>query len=361
MSRILFAALFGIIILGISLFTAKMFQVGLRLHSSRSTTLPAIILPLSFIASFIASRSVFMGPVLYTVINALSGIAFFHFLGSIVLGLALLVALLTGTALPLWVAWTIFGLSIALGILGIVQARMLKVVDYTVTLKDAPLSWNGKTAVLVADTHFGLVNHKAFSDKIVKSILSIQPDFVLHAGDFYDGPKIPMEPITESWSALAREIPVFYAPGNHEGYGNYGEFIASVRNAGIAVLEDSTTTFDGITIAGLTYRGKSQEAQAKEALSGMALPSPSILINHPPNFHRAVADAGISLMVSGHTHNGQFWPINYLVRRMYGKYTYGMQPFESLTAITTSGVGTYGPPLRLFNTPELVRITFSVK
>lgn len=63
-------------------------------------------------------------------------------------------------------------------------------------------------------------------------------------------------------------------------------------------------------------------------------------------------------MVSGHTHRGQFWPLNYIVKAIYGKYIYGMNVDDTLTTLTTSGVGTAGPPMRLFNSPEIVVINF---
>lgn len=88
---------------------------------------------------------------------------------------------------------------------------------------------------------------------------------------------------------------------------------------------------------------------------------PSILINHPPTALAAAHEAGVDLQVSGHTHNGQFWPMTYLVRKIYGQYYYGLKAYEDMQVITSSGVGTFGPPFRLFNPPEIVLITFQTK
>ncbi|MCC6198873.1 hypothetical protein IT401_01505 [Candidatus Nomurabacteria bacterium] len=57
-------------------------------------------------------------------------------------------------------------------------------------------------------------------------------------------------------------------------------------------------------------------------------------------------------------HNGQFWTMNYLIKGIYGRFSHGMQKYENMTVITSSGIGTFGPPYRLFNTPELILITF---
>jgi uncharacterized protein len=185
----------------------------------------------------------------------------------------------------------------------------------------------------------------------------------LHAGDFYDGPAIETGPVTAAWKELAKETPIFLAPGNHESYGDYAAFIRSLRDAGITVLEDQATDYDGVSIVGLRYRDKSAGTATANALAILTLDQtkPAILINHPPTFQKQASADGIDLMVSGHTHRGQFWPFNFLVRAIYGIYTYGKHEENGLTTITTSGIGTFGPPFRLFNTPELVLIRFSTK
>jgi predicted MPP superfamily phosphohydrolase len=84
----------------------------------------------------------------------------------------------------------------------------------------------------------------------------------------------------------------------------------------------------------------------------------TILINHPPTAFAAPHEYGVNLIVSGHTHRGQTWPFRYITRKVYGKYDYGMRPYETLTSITSNGIGTFGPPIRLFNSPEVVLIHF---
>jgi len=299
----------------------------------------------------------------YTLLQVISGFGLYLFFGAIILAFVLIFGKFTGTTIPTIIPLVIFGVSILVGIIGLIQARTITVTPYTVTLENAPESWNDKTAVLVTDTHFGLVNAKKFSDKVVNKILSINPNFVLHAGDFYDGPHIDTLPITESWSGLTASIPVFYTPGNHEGYGTYDTFIKSARDANITVLEDNKTIYDGVQIAGITYRDGKESTAATRAIEGLALdPSmPSILINHPPTSLPTIDKAGIDLMVSGHTHNGQFWPLNYATRAVYGIYSYGLNAYKSAQVLTSRGVGTFGPPFRTFNQSELVLITFKTK
>ena len=84
----------------------------------------------------------------------------------------------------------------------------------------------------------------------------------------------------------------------------------------------------------------------------------SILMNHVPNRLPIVEEAGISLQLSGHTHGGQFIPFTWLTRRVFGKFTYGLNSFGALQIYTSYGAGTWGPPMRVGTHPEIVLLTF---
>lgn len=350
----------------ISLLTAKIYAIGL--HASAQTTrifiLIGVLGPLFFVLTMFLGRTgkeSLVDWISYQV-NALGGIIFYLFITGLVLGIVILIGKLFQFSVSAVVGYIFLITGLLMGIIGLVQARQIKVVSYDFTLNGAPKSWEGKQAVLVADTHFGLVNHEKFSKKVVKAILESKPDFVLHAGDFYDGPANDTQPITESWKELTKVLPVFYAPGNHEEYGDYDGFLTSIKNAGVTALVDDVTLYEGVQIAGITYRDKRQADLADKIIQYLKVDStkPLILINHPPTFQESAIKKGVDLMVSGHTHRGQFWPLNYIVKAVYGKYIYGVNIDDTLTTITTSGVGTAGPPMRLFNSPEIVMINFKV-
>lgn len=84
----------------------------------------------------------------------------------------------------------------------------------------------------------------------------------------------------------------------------------------------------------------------------------SILLVHDPNLLPIAVEAGISLQLSGHTHRGQFFPFTLIVRRVYGKFAYGLQRLGDLQVFTSCGVGTWGPPMRLGSNPEIVLMRF---
>jgi predicted MPP superfamily phosphohydrolase len=86
--------------------------------------------------------------------------------------------------------------------------------------------------------------------------------------------------------------------------------------------------------------------------------TPAIVLNHEPSFQEQLTQAGVFLVVSGHTHNGQFWPGNFLARRIYKEYTYGLVSKGAFQSVTTNGVGTAILPMRTFNTGEIVLLHF---
>jgi predicted MPP superfamily phosphohydrolase len=103
----------------------------------------------------------------------------------------------------------------------------------------------------------------------------------------------------------------------------------------------------------------------KAALSGMRpngseseRTQPGILLNHAPARLPIVEQAGFSLQVSGHTHGGQFLPYTWITRRIYGRFTRGLHRFGSLQVYTSTGAGTWGPPMRVGTRPEIVLLEF---
>lgn len=359
--------LFGISIFigilgGLTWISTEVYITALHIGAAGTTIIhtASIIFWILFMFSYFSGEIVSGAHIrfIYRLCNIILGIMFYLFLGSVFLSILFAIA----PTLSATVAWSILGASLVLSAIGLIQARTITTTTYTAHLKNAPQSWHGKKAIFLSDTHFGLMNHKHFSDKIVDSILSLNPDLVLHGGDFYDGPTVPTAAITDSWKKLTEKIPVFYTSGNHEMYGPYELFIQSIRDAGVTVLLDEKVIHEGVEIAGITYRPKGQDKKIQEVFDTLSFePSlATILINHPPTFHAGAEKAGTTLMLSGHTHRGQFSPVGILTWLIYRKYNYGINSTQNMTAITSRGVGTAGPPMRLFNRPELVVIEFIV-
>jgi len=365
-SRIFVFGIAAVVLFFICFFTARIYIYGFKItsHPARGIVATALILPIVYIGSLVGSRKAHgLGATGYTIVNIIAGIFFYLFLGAVTLGVISLGFLIGHHNVPIVIAWVVLILSLIVALGAFIQAKVIRTTHYTVKLKNAPAHWNGKTAALISDTHFGLVNYKKLANKVVNKILSLNPDFVLHAGDFYDGPIVDTTPITDIWKKLTAKVPLFYTPGNHEAYGDYTMFVDSVRAAGATVLDDKIVEYDGIQIVGTLYRNGKEHPEIATTLAGFGINknTPTILINHPPTAFTAPAEHNIDLIVSGHTHRGQFWPLRYITHKVYGDYDYRAHPYhEDLVSITSNGIGTYGPPMRLFNSPEVVIIHFTI-
>jgi len=84
----------------------------------------------------------------------------------------------------------------------------------------------------------------------------------------------------------------------------------------------------------------------------------SILLTHAPDHPQVAEAAGVSLQLSGHTHVGQFIPWSWMARRIYRQFVYGLSRIGKMQVFTSSGAGTWGPPLRLGSNPEIVVLQF---
>jgi predicted MPP superfamily phosphohydrolase len=119
-------------------------------------------------------------------------------------------------------------------------------------------------------------------------------------------------------------------------------------------------TVDGMEIAGVSYGDSGYPIRLRAILESLHLDrgKASILLNHVPSRLPIVEQAGISLQLSGHTHSGQIFPYTWFTHRIFGPFTYGLQRFGALQVYTSSGAGTWGPPMRVGTRPEVVLFTF---
>jgi predicted MPP superfamily phosphohydrolase len=243
---------------------------------------------------------------------------------------------------------------------GIINATMPRVVTYEIDAPALSAAWSGKNIVLVSDTHLGVVRSAHFMEKVVLKINEQKPDLVLVAGDLIDGPVFNYAKGLAPLAGIQSTFGTVYTPGNHEGYNREPEkFYPAVRPL-MTTLIDGTVEINNTTILGLDYRSEPKDLTAKRlAAAGFNANNPTIAILHDPTNTTALLDAGVSLVVSGHTHCGQFFPMTLLVRNIYKEFTYGVNIRDNSVgtksvAVTTCGIGTAMSPLRLGTNPEVV-------
>lgn len=252
------------------------------------------------------------------------------------------------------------GLAVLAGFYGIVNARMIRIRKHRVRLEHLPESWRGRKALLMTDLHLGNINGVRFSRRMVRMAERLRPDVIFLPGDLFDGVQADLDGLLEPFRALKPPLGIYFCTGNHEEFGDPIHYIEPIARAGIRVLENERVTVEGMHIAGVSYRDSTHPARLRSLLEGMHLNSghPSILLHHVPSRLPIAEQAGVSLQLSGHTHCGQVFPYNWVTHRIFGKFTYGMQRFGKLQIYTSSGAGTWGPPMRVCTYPEVVALEF---
>lgn len=250
--------------------------------------------------------------------------------------------------------------AVAASIWGVYRSFHSTTVRYSITLPHLPDSWHGRTAVMVSDVHFGPVRGEGTARKLAAQINDLTPDIVFLPGDLFDGPACNYTAISEGLKAIHAPLGVFFSEGNHEEFRDPGHYRQALTDAGIRILDREIVPVDGVQIAGLSFVNSTEKDILKEQLQKLSLDptQPSILLKHAPTVPEIVADHGISLMLSGHTHMGQMWPYYYVVRRVFGPAGYGYSRYGNLQVITSSGYGTWGPPQRVGTQSEIVVIEF---
>ncbi|GAP70290.1 predicted phosphohydrolase, MPP superfamily [Bacteroidales bacterium 6E] len=226
---------------------------------------------------------------------------------------------------------------------------------------DKHLSGGPQRLVLVSDLHLGMMISNGRLETLVNAVNSLQPDVVLMAGDVFDEDPGPV--IRNNMGDLLKNLKarqgVYAVSGNHEYYGNEAEARKYLEDHGITVLSDSTVILPGgivlvgrQDITGQQMSGKARKSIA-ELLNGVDMSKPIVMIDHQPYKLKEVSADGVDLQVSGHTHNGQMWPFNYVTNAIF-EIGYGYGKIGKTHFYVSSGYGTWGPPIRTNSRSEIV-------
>jgi predicted MPP superfamily phosphohydrolase len=254
----------------------------------------------------------------------------------------------------------LFAAAATIGLYGVFNASWTRITRTTVRLANLPEAWRGRTAALISDVHLGHVRNGSFLRRMVAKILREEPDAIFIAGDLYDGTAIDANRAAEPLSQLTAPHGVYFVAGNHEQFGDDSKYLHAITASGVRVLSNEKVEVDGLQIVGVPYRNAAQDGHFASVLRGIRLDRgrASILLTHAPDHPEIAEAAGVSLQLSGHTHLGQFIPWSWMARRIYRQFVYGLSRIGNMQVFTSSGAGTWGPPLRLGSNPEIVVLEF---
>ena len=215
---------------------------------------------------------------------------------------------------------------------------------------------NGLKIVQLSDLHIGPVHSTGFLKKIVEKTNELDPDLVLITGDLADGTTI----YSESTFAPIDNIkaPVYFTTGNHEYYGGLDQILALIDKTKAKILRNEKVEVNGVEIIGLDdSRDRHAIMQKIERLK----PNPNkytILMHHRPVGLENAQKLGVNLMLAGHTHSGQFFPMTIFAKLVWKRFK-GLYQYKDTYLYSSSGTGTWGPPLRLGSSSEITLLKLS--
>ena len=257
----------------------------------------------------------------------------------------------------------------ALLIYGTWNTYNLKIVKYDVDIKKQAGNLESLNAVMVSDVHLGTLIGIKQVEKMVDNINKSEPDIVIIAGDLIDNDIKPLKDPQIIWalSRIRSMYGVYAVLGNHEIYSEDADVIKSLmEKAGIRLLIDECINInDSFYIAGRNDSAierfyKEERKNIKDLLNGIDITKPVIVIDHQPNSIDEAYSNGVDLLLSGHTHKGQIFPISLITDALF-ENDYGYLKKGNMSSIVSSGYGIWGPPLRIGSNSEILHLRIKFK
>lgn len=242
--------------------------------------------------------------------------------------------------------------------------RVAPVIEVEVRIAGLPAALEGFTIVQISDIHVGPTIKRRFVERIVERVNRLEADMVAITGDLVDGPVHELAHHTEPLSRLASRHGTYFVTGNHEYYSGVHGWVRELTRLGARVLINEHVVLEHrgapLAVAGVTdwsahHFDPAHASDPERALAGAPGHAIRLLLAHQPRSAHRAASAGFHLQLSGHTHGGQFWPWNLLVR-LQQPFTAGLNRLGPMWIYINRGTGYWGPPMRFGIPSEITRI-----
>jgi predicted MPP superfamily phosphohydrolase len=264
---------------------------------------------------------------------------------------------------------TVIIVAILLGY-GTYNASNLKTTKYVMKIDKNAGTVKKLNVVMLSDLHLGDIVNKQRLAKMVSKINELKPDIVILAGDIIDDyiePFIKQDMAVE-FRKIHSKYGVYAVFGNHEYYGGAIDKIAYEykNSANFNLLRDEIVKIDNsFYIVGredISYEriSKTKRKNIAELLVNTEVGLPVIIIDHQPVNLSEGEKAGADVQFSGHTHHGQFSPASIVTNKLF-ENDFGLLQKGTFNVVVSSGVGTWGPPIRIGTTSEIVQVEIEFK
>ena len=354
------------IVLGTGWLVYYSFARWLSLQGMGKLVLALVLLGI-IVGFFVVSASSRLGEgiiirFLYTIFAVLIGFCIFLFF-AVVLGWAIIgLANLAGIALaPKLIAWAMIILAVLYSGYNIWNAFDIRIKNIDVQIKNLPEQWKGKTIVQLSDAHLGNIHGADFMEKVAQMTNAQKPDMIVITGDLFDGMGGDLTPLIKPISSLEVKNGIYFITGNHETYLGLDKVLEIIGKTKIQYIDDKIIHDNGLQIIGIAYGQDFSTRDIKKIITSNPQydsKMPSVLLYHIPlpSAIQTAKELGIGLMLSGHTHVGQLLPFEPITDIIFKGYDYGLHKEGDFTEYTSSGVGTWGPPMRSGSHSEIVVI-----
>ena len=259
-----------------------------------------------------------------------------------------------------WSGIFIFGAIIGVMIIGNVRFNNPKVVNIDIQ-SSRPTQNKEVKIVALSDIHLGTSIDKKRLKKYVDLVNSQHPDMVLIGGDLIDRSLKPViaQKMDEELRQLRAPFGVFAVEGNHEHFGEGGKAVTDFfEQSNITLIQDSTILInDEFYLVGREDHINSKRLSISQILNSTDPSKPRILLDHQPYNLSEAEQNDIDFQFSGHTHKGQFFPINLVVNMIF-EQGYGYLQKGNTHYYISSGLGIWGPQYRIGSQSEVVVVKF---
>jgi len=240
----------------------------------------------------------------------------------------------------------------------------VKTMRVRVALTKLPQSISGYRIAQITDLHVGPTIGRAYVHDIVQRVNALEPNLVAITGDLVDGSVEQLGPLVEPIAQLKAPDGAFFVTGNHEYFvPGLERWLLFLKERGLRVLRNERVPIrgsEGFDLAGiddLTAKsyGHGHGADLPRALAGRDQARAIVLLAHQPRQVKDAVTLGVDLQLSGHTHGGQIFPFNLLVR-LFEPYLAGLFKLGDTQLYVSRGTGYWGPPMRLGAPAEITLI-----
>jgi predicted MPP superfamily phosphohydrolase len=272
------------------------------------------------------------------------------------------VEVIHGRKFRLTVLRVLFVFPVIIVIIGSVHLQTIRVNEYHVDVPRKSAVIKHLKIAAASDFHLGQMSRKRFLEKFTARINSLNPDIVLIPGDIVEGHRDDGD-MTE-FARLFRQIKskygVYASLGNHESHGRRSK-LRFFADAGIDVLADTFVVIDNsFCLVGRNDRHSNNRKPMAELLENIPGHLPVIVLDHRPTGLEQVSKHGVDIQLSGHTHNGQLFPLNYIINSLY-ELGWGYKKIRDTHFFVTSGIQVWGPPVRTAGDSEIMVIKVDFK